>query len=76
MVEIKTPGEIDAIRAAGRVVADVLAASRGAAAPGVTLKELDQAARDVLAQAGATSPFLNYQRSSRRSRTRPSSARR
>src|ERR1700734_3159319 len=60
MVEIKTPGEIDAIRAAGRVVAHVLAASRGAAAPGVTLKELDEAARDVLARAGATSPFLNY----------------
>ena len=60
MVEIKTPGEIDAIRAAGRVVADVLAAARSAAAPGVTLKELDGAARDVLAKAGATSPFLNY----------------
>src|SRR6202046_317782 len=60
MVEIKTTGEIDAIRAAGRVVAHVLAASRSAAAPGVTLKELDEAARDVLARAGATSPFLNY----------------
>ena len=60
MVEIKTPGEIDAIRGAGRVVADVLAAARSAAAPGVTLKELDGAARDVLAKAGATSPFLNY----------------
>jgi methionyl aminopeptidase len=60
MVEIKTTGEIDAIRAAGRVVAHVLAAARAAAAPGVTLKELDEAARDVLARAGATSPFLNY----------------
>jgi methionyl aminopeptidase len=60
MVEIKTPGEIDAIRRAGRVVADVLAAARSAAAPGVTLKELDGVARDVLARAGATSPFLNY----------------
>ena len=60
MVEIKTTGEIDAIRAAGRVVAHVLAASRSVAAPGVTLKELDEAARDVLTKAGATSPFLNY----------------
>src|SRR3984893_11224042 len=60
MVEIKTPGEIDAIRGAGRVVAHVLAASREGAAPRVTLKELDEAARDVLARAGATSPFLNY----------------
>ena len=60
MVEIKTPGEIDAIRAAGQVVAAVLAAARAYAAPGVSLAELDQAARDVLAKAGATSPFLHY----------------
>ena len=60
MVEIKTAREIDAIGAAGRVVADILAAARGVAAPGVTLKELDAAAREVLAKAGATSPFLNY----------------
>src|SRR6202046_4474124 len=60
MVEIKTSGEIDAIRAAGRVVAHVLAASRGAAAPRGTPKAPDEAARDVLARAGATSPFLNY----------------
>jgi methionyl aminopeptidase len=60
MVELKTRGEIDAIRAAGRVVADVLSAARAAAGPGVTLGELDAAARDVLTAAGATSPFLNY----------------
>ncbi len=60
MVEIKTPGEIDAIHAAGRVVADVLAAARACAAPGVRLSELDSAAREVLAAAGAASPFLGY----------------
>jgi methionyl aminopeptidase len=60
MVEMKTPGEVDAIRAAGRVVADVLAAARRCAAPGVRLEDLDEAAREVLAKAGATSPFLNY----------------
>jgi len=60
LVEIKTPAEIDAMRAAGRVVADVLAAARAYAAPGVRLAELDEAARDVLAKAGATSPFLHY----------------
>lgn len=48
------------MRAAGRVVADVLATARAFAAPGVTLAELDAAARDVLAKAGATSPFLHY----------------
>ena len=60
MVEMKTPGEVDAIRAAGRVVAGVLAAARACAAPGVRLVDLDDAAREVLAKAGATSPFLHY----------------
>jgi methionyl aminopeptidase len=60
VVEIKTAAEVDAIGAAGRVVADILAAARDVAAPGVTLKELDAAAREILAKAGATSPFLNY----------------
>jgi methionyl aminopeptidase len=61
VVEIKTPGEVDAIRAAGQVVADMLAAARACAAPGVALAELDSAAREVLANAGAISPFLHYQ---------------
>ena len=60
MVEIKTAREIDAIGAAGQVVADILAAARTTAAPGVTLRELDEAARGVLRDAGATSPFLDY----------------
>jgi len=61
MVEIKTPKEIGAIRAAGRVVAEILATVRAAAAPGTRLADLDDVARSVLAAAGATSPFLGYQ---------------
>jgi methionyl aminopeptidase len=61
MVEYKTPGEIDAMHAAGQVLARLLAAVRDQAAPGVRLAELDAAARDVLSQARATSPFLGYQ---------------
>jgi methionyl aminopeptidase len=61
MVELKSPGEIEAMRAAGRVVAAALAAVRDEAAAGVALDELDQVARQVLADAGATSPFLGYQ---------------
>jgi methionyl aminopeptidase len=61
MVEIKTPGEIEAIRAAGQVVAQILAEVRAQAAPGTRLADLDEAARSVLAQAGATSAFLGYQ---------------
>jgi methionyl aminopeptidase len=60
MVEYKTPGEIDAMHAAGQVVARILAAVRARVAPGVRLSELDDTARDVLAQARATSPFLGY----------------
>src|SRR5438105_1511911 len=60
MVEIKTPGEVEAMRAAGQVVARALADVRAHAAIGVTLKELDEVARDVLKQACATSPFLGY----------------
>ena len=58
MIELRTPGELDAMRAAGAVVADMLSAVRSAAAPGVRLSQLDAVARGVLADAGATSPFL------------------
>ncbi|MGH3416112.1 MAG: type I methionyl aminopeptidase [Actinocrinis sp.] len=61
MVELKTPGEIEAMRVAGRVVARALAAVREQAAVGVRLTELDEAAREVLREAGAQSPFLGYQ---------------
>jgi methionyl aminopeptidase len=61
MVEYKTPGEIDAMHAAGQAVARILAAVRDQAVPGVRLTELDATARDVLAEARATSPFLGYQ---------------
>lgn len=61
MVELKTPGEIEAMRAAGRVVAEALAAVQAHAAVRMRLNELDRVAREVLAAAGATSPFLGYQ---------------
>ena len=61
MVEIKTAGEIQAMRAAGQVVAQILAAVQGRAEAGTRLTALDEVARDVLAGAGAVSPFLGYQ---------------
>lgn len=60
MVEIKTDAALEAMREAGRVVAHALAAVREASAVGVSLRELDEAARAVLAEAGARSPFLGY----------------
>ncbi|MFF4182917.1 type I methionyl aminopeptidase [Streptomyces sp. NPDC001691] len=60
MVEIKSDTQMDAMREAGRVVARALAAAKEAAAVGVSLTELDAAAREILVEAGATSPFLDY----------------
>ncbi|MFI6698271.1 type I methionyl aminopeptidase [Streptomyces sp. NPDC050509] len=60
MVEIKTDASLDAMRGAGRVVAQALTAVREAAAVGVTLRALDETARAVLREAGAGSPFLDY----------------
>ncbi|WP_034272174.1 type I methionyl aminopeptidase [Actinospica robiniae] len=60
MVELKTRAEIEAMRAAGQVVARALEAVRRQAAVGVSLLELDQVAHAVLDDAGASSPFLGY----------------
>jgi methionyl aminopeptidase len=60
MVELKTEVEIEAMRAAGRVVATAHAAVRAHAAPGTRLLDLDEVARDVLASHRAGSPFLHY----------------
>ncbi|MFJ2736330.1 MULTISPECIES: type I methionyl aminopeptidase [unclassified Streptomyces] len=60
MVELKTDTSIDAMYEAGQVVARALTAAGKAAGVGVSLLELDEVARDVLREAGATSPFLGY----------------
>ncbi|GAA2375888.1 type I methionyl aminopeptidase [Dactylosporangium salmoneum] len=48
------------MREAGRIVAQTLKAVSEAAAPGVTLQELDDLAREMLAEKGAKSSFLHY----------------
>ncbi|MBB5121550.1 methionine aminopeptidase [Streptomyces eurocidicus] len=60
MVEIKTPDQIAKMREAGLVVAAIHAATRAAAVPGATTKDLDEVARKVLAEHGAKSNFLGY----------------
>ncbi len=60
MVELKTDTSIDAMHAAGQVVGRALTAVRRAANVGVSLLELDEVAREVLREAGASSPFLGY----------------
>ncbi len=60
MVEIKTAGEVQAMRAAGQVVARILATVQEQAKAGMRTADLDEIARGVLADAGAYSPFLDY----------------
>ncbi|WP_319456642.1 MULTISPECIES: type I methionyl aminopeptidase [unclassified Mycobacterium] len=60
MVQLKTASEIDAMAAAGAVVAEALRAVAAYAVPGRSTADLDEVAADVLARHGATSPFLNY----------------
>jgi len=56
----RTPEELRHLRAAGRVVAEMHAALREAARPGVTTAHLDRVARDVIERRGATSNFFGY----------------
>ncbi len=59
-VELKTLDQVRVMRRAGLVVADVLAAVRASARPGMTTHDLDVVAREVIAGAGAGSNFLGY----------------
>lgn len=56
----RRPHDLVALRAAGRVVAEMHAAIRSAAVPGTTTEELDRVARAVIAAHGARSNFLGY----------------
>jgi methionyl aminopeptidase len=60
VVELKTAGEIEAMAAAGGVVARALAAVHAAAAVGTRLTELDEVAHQVIVDAGAEPAFLGY----------------
>ncbi|WNE98192.1 type I methionyl aminopeptidase [Streptomyces luomodiensis] len=60
MVEIKTAEQIAKMREAGLVVAAIHEATRAAAVPGATTKDLDDVARKVIADHGAKSNFLGY----------------
>ena len=60
MVTLKTADETKQMRAAGRIVAEVLDACRAATKPGVTTGELDRVAADILKKHGARSNFKGY----------------
>lgn len=60
MIELKSAAEVEAMRPAGRFVADVLKALKAKAAVGVDLMELDRLAADMIAEAGAVSCYVDY----------------
>lgn len=60
MVELKTPAEIEQMRAAGAFVASVLTSLQRVAEVGMTLKELDAHAHRMIDDAGARSVYLGY----------------
>ncbi len=59
-IELKTPGEVDAMRTAGALVARTLAAVAVAARPGVSTGELDALAEQVIRDGGGVPSFLDY----------------
>ncbi|GAB3942451.1 type I methionyl aminopeptidase [Corynebacterium tapiri] len=60
-IPAKTPGELDAMEAAGRVVAAALTAVRTQARAGMTTADLNAIAEDVIRSHGAVPTFLGYE---------------
>lgn len=60
-IPARTPGELDAMQAAGEIVGKALQAVRDAAASGVSTLELDEVAEQTIRNAGATPTFKGYE---------------
>ena len=60
MIELRTPAEIERMRAAGTFVASVLDAAAAASAVGVNLLAIDRLAHDMIRAAGAASCYIDY----------------
>ena len=60
MIQLKTPEQTAKMRAAGLVVAEMLARCREAVRPGVTTAALDRIAAEIIHRHGAKSSFLGY----------------
>ena len=60
MIQIKTPHEIELMRASGLVTAGAIAAVKAAVRPGVSTGELDAIAEDHIRSRGAVPNFLGY----------------
>lgn len=59
-IQLKTPDQIEMMRAAGLVVAEALRRMREAVAPGVSTADLDAIAESTIREAGAVPSFKGY----------------
>lgn len=57
---IRSSEELDKMRKAGKVVAEMHEVTRAAIRPGITTMQLNNVAAEVISKRGATSNFLNY----------------
>lgn len=60
MIKIKSLHEIQKMRAAGRIVAEVFEVLKPLIVPGITTKELDKIAAEHIKKSGAICSFYNY----------------
>src|SRR4030088_984899 len=60
MIPIKNPKEVERMRQACRTASDVLGRVSELIRPGITTKEVDEAAADFMAEADVKSAFLGY----------------
>src|SRR5881628_1829083 len=60
MIPIKNAKEIEKMRQACRTASDILDRVRDLIRPGITTKEVDQAAAELMSEAGVKSAFLGY----------------
>src|SRR6185437_17089379 len=59
-IELKSPREIDLLRTAGRVSAEILMALKKKVQAGMTTKDVDVMAEKMMRDRGAVPSFLNY----------------
>jgi methionyl aminopeptidase len=59
-IELKSPREIDLLRKAGHVSADILMALKKIVVSGMTTNDIDEAAARMMKEYGAKPSFLNY----------------
>jgi methionyl aminopeptidase len=59
-IHLKNPAELQVMREAGRINAEVLAATKELLKPGVSTADLNAAAEEVLRKHGCVSPFKGY----------------